>query len=57
MVIPHKAAPATSHDDVQLEEALGEHLRWSVGVKSVLHTGRSQFQTCEMVDSVPFGKV
>ena len=42
---------------LQLEEGLGEHTRWSIGVKSILHTGQSKFQTYALVDSHPFGKV
>lgn len=42
---------------MQLEESLGDHLRWSLGIKAILHTGTSPFQTYELVDSNPFGKV
>ena len=41
---------------MQLEESLAEHVRWSIGVKSILHAGRSEFQAYELVDSHAFGK-
>jgi hypothetical protein len=42
---------------LQLEESLAKHVKWSVGIKSVLHAGNSEFQSYELVDSHPFGKV
>lgn len=42
---------------MQLEESLATHVKWSIGVKSILHAGRSEFQSYELVDSHPFGKV
>jgi thermospermine synthase len=40
-----------------LEEDIEHDLRWSYQVKSILHTGRSDFQDVELVDTGPFGKV
>ena len=42
---------------MQLEEELQTHLRWSMGVKSILYAGKSKFQAYELVDSYTFGKV
>lgn len=41
----------------QLEEELQDDLKWSIEVKKVLHSGKSDFQSVELVDSGPFGKV
>ena len=43
--------------DLQLEEEIQEDLEWCVEVKKVLHSGKSDFQTMELVESGPFGKV
>lgn len=40
-----------------LEEEIQEDLKWCVEVKTVLHSGKSDFQTMELVESGPFGKV
>jgi Spermidine synthase tetramerisation domain len=42
---------------LQLEEDLSPHLRWSMGIRSILHAGKSKFQAYELVDSYSFGKV
>ena len=42
---------------LQLEEEIQEDLKWCVEVKHVLHSGKSEFQTMELVESGPFGKV
>lgn len=42
---------------VQLEEEIQEDLKWCVEVKHVLHSGKSDFQTMELIQSGPFGKV
>ncbi|KAH9531052.1 hypothetical protein CY35_19G015700 [Sphagnum magellanicum] len=39
------------------EEELEPDLRWVFGVSKILHTGESEFQTIELVESGPFGKV
>nr|XP_024367438.1 thermospermine synthase ACAULIS5-like isoform X2 [Physcomitrium patens]XP_024367439.1 thermospermine synthase ACAULIS5-like isoform X2 [Physcomitrium patens]XP_024367440.1 thermospermine synthase ACAULIS5-like isoform X2 [Physcomitrium patens]XP_024367441.1 thermospermine synthase ACAULIS5-like isoform X2 [Physcomitrium patens]XP_024367442.1 thermospermine synthase ACAULIS5-like isoform X2 [Physcomitrium patens]XP_024367443.1 thermospermine synthase ACAULIS5-like isoform X2 [Physcomitrium p len=39
------------------EEELEEDLRWVFGVSKILHTGVSEFQNIELVESGPFGKV
>ncbi|CAM6123473.1 unnamed protein product [Calypogeia fissa] len=39
------------------EEELEEDLRWVFGVSKILHTGVSEFQDIELVESGPFGKV
>lgn len=41
---------------MQLEEELETGLKLSVRVDNVLHSGRSEFQTVELVESEPFGK-
>jgi thermospermine synthase len=40
-----------------LEEEIQEDLKWSMVVKEVLHSGKSQFQSVELISSGPFGKV
>lgn len=40
-----------------LEEEIQEDLKWCVEVKHVLHSGKSDFQTMELIESGPFGKV
>lgn len=42
---------------IWLEEDLQDDLRWSIGVKSILHAGQSKFQAIELLDSSPFGKI
>lgn len=42
---------------MQLEEEIQEDLKWCVEVKHVLHSGKSDFQTMELIQSGPFGKV
>jgi len=39
------------------EEELEQDLRWVFGVSKILHTGVSEFQNIELVESGPFGKV
>ena len=46
--------PRTS---VQLEEELQSDLLWSILIKKVLHSGKSNFQSMELAESGPFGKV
>lgn len=41
---------------VQLEEEIQEDLKWSILVKQKLYSGKSDFQSVELVDSGPFGK-
>lgn len=41
----------------QLEEDLGDHLKWSMLVSRVLHTGQSPYQTMELLQTPAFGKV
>eukprot|EP00884_Botryococcus_braunii_P018476 jgi/Botrbrau1/5311/Bobra.0391s0023.1 len=43
--------------DVWLEEELESGLKLSVKVLEVLHSGQSEFQTVELVESEPFGKL
>ncbi|KAL3138825.1 hypothetical protein ABBQ32_005660 [Trebouxia sp. C0010 RCD-2024] len=40
-----------------LEEEIQEDLKWCVEVKHILHSGKSDFQTMELIQSGPFGKV
>ena len=47
----------TSVHYLQLEEEIQEDLKWSILVKEKLYSGKSDFQTVELVDSGPFGKV
>ena len=41
----------------QLEEELQDDLKWSISVTKVLHSGKSDFQSVELVESGPFGTV
>ena len=47
------AAPALG----QLEEEISEGLRWTYGVQRVMHSGVSEFQDVQLVQTAPFGKV
>ncbi|KAK9815705.1 hypothetical protein WJX72_008341 [[Myrmecia] bisecta] len=40
-----------------LEEEIQEDLKWCMTVKKVLHSGNSDFQSMELIESGPFGKV
>lgn len=42
---------------LQYHEEIGEGLKWSFSVESVLHEGKSAFQKVDLVESGPFGKV
>ena len=44
-------------DVLQLEEEIQEDLKWSILVKEKLYSGKSDFQSVEIVESGPFGKV
>ena len=41
----------------QLEEEIQADLKWSILVKKKLYSGMSDFQSVELVESGPFGKV
>ena len=43
-------------DRLQLEEEIQEDLKWSILVKEKLFSGKSDFQSIELVESGPFGK-
>ena len=53
VLFPH---PEIQHSP-QLEEELQDDLKWSIEVKEILHSGKSDFQSVELVNSGPFGKV
>ncbi|KAG8370192.1 hypothetical protein BUALT_Bualt14G0091600 [Buddleja alternifolia] len=38
------------------EEEIEENLRWCFALNSILHTGASQFQDIQLLDTKPFGK-
>ncbi len=40
----------------QLEEEIQEDLKWSILVKKKLYSGKSDFQTVELIESGPFAK-
>lgn len=40
-----------------MEEEIQEDLKWSILVKKKLFSGRSDFQTVELIESGPFAKV
>jgi spermidine synthase len=42
---------------LQLEEEIQEDLKWTILVKKKLYSGKSDFQSVELVESGPFGKV
>ena len=42
---------------LQLEEEIQADLKWCMTVEKVLHSGRSDFQSVELIESGPFGKV
>ncbi|KAL3676074.1 hypothetical protein R1sor_026022 [Riccia sorocarpa] len=48
---------STSKRCLWFEEELEEDLRWVFGVSKILHTGVSDFQDIQLVESGPFGKV
>ena len=48
---------AHKHAAAQLEEEIQEDLKWSILVKKKLFSGKSDFQTVELIESGPFAKV
>lgn len=42
---------------MQLEEDLADDLKWSMLVKKVLYSGKSEYQEVDLIDVGPFGKV
>ncbi|BBN18509.1 spermidine synthase [Marchantia polymorpha subsp. ruderalis] len=57
---PKKAVNGVSASNkscLWFEEELEEDLRWVFGVSKILHTGVSEFQDIQLVESGPFGKV
>lgn len=48
-IITHRVA-------AQLEEEIQEDLKWSILVKKKLYSGKSDFQTVELIESGPFAK-
>ncbi len=42
---------------LQLEEDLGDDLKWSMRVNQVLYSGKSEYQEVDLIDVGPFGKV
>ncbi|MCO5604488.1 hypothetical protein L7F22_058655 [Adiantum nelumboides] len=48
---------APQRPSLWFEEDLGESLRWSFGLKRILHTGVSKYQDIALLDTKPFGKV
>lgn len=48
---------STTTGRLWLEEELSDGLKWSMLVKRVLHTGKSEYQTMELLDTVEFGKI
>lgn len=48
---------AHTHVAAQLEEEIQEDLKWSILVKKKLFSGKSDFQTVELIESGPFAKV
>eukprot|EP01023_Acetabularia_acetabulum_P056427 TRINITY_DN6552_c0_g1_i1.p2 TRINITY_DN6552_c0_g1~~TRINITY_DN6552_c0_g1_i1.p2 ORF type:complete len:326 (-),score=52.12 TRINITY_DN6552_c0_g1_i1:126-1103(-) len=40
-----------------LEEEIQDDLKWNVLVSNILHQGESEFQSMELVESVPFGTI
>lgn len=42
---------------VQLEEDLADDLKWSMLVKEVLFSGKSEYQEVDLIHTGPFGKV
>lgn len=45
------------HPLVQLEEDLADDLKWSMMVKNVMFSGKSNFQEVDLIHTGPFGKV
>lgn len=41
----------------QLEEEIQPDCKWSLRVKNVLHSGKSDFQSVELVETDTYGKV
>ncbi|KAE8100083.1 hypothetical protein FH972_018011 [Carpinus fangiana] len=45
------------HNGSWYEEVIDDDLKWSFAVKSVLHTGTSEYQDIALIDTLRFGKV
>ena len=58
-VRPFVLSSTLAHMNVaaQLEEEIQEDLKWSILVKKKLFSGKSDFQTVELIESGPFAKV
>ncbi len=41
----------------QLEEDLGDDLKWSMRVKEVMFSGKSEYQEVDLIHTGPFGRV
>ncbi|GAB2217632.1 hypothetical protein Droror1_Dr00000834 [Drosera rotundifolia] len=39
------------------EEEIDDHLKWSFALNSILHSGSSEYQDIQLLDTKPFGKV
>ncbi len=49
--------PANVCACAQLEEDLADDLKWSMRVKEVMYSGKSDFQEVDLINTGPFGKV
>ncbi|KAL7105222.1 hypothetical protein ACP275_07G030600 [Erythranthe tilingii] len=49
-------AVAAQRKSCWYEEEIEENLRWCFALKSILHTGASQYQDIQLLDTKPFGK-
>ncbi|KAL0414526.1 UNVERIFIED_CONTAM: Thermospermine synthase ACAULIS5 [Sesamum radiatum] len=50
------AAVGVQRKSCWYEEEIEENLRWCFALKSILHTGASQYQDIQLLDTKPFGK-
>ncbi|KAJ4832650.1 amp-CoA ligase [Turnera subulata] len=53
----HNSSPNGYRKSCWYEEEIEEDLRWSFALKSILHTGTTQYQDIALLDTKPFGKV
>jgi hypothetical protein len=52
-----RPAPPPQTTQKQLEEDLADDLKWTMQVKEVLFSGKSEFQEVDLIHTGPFGRV
>ena len=56
-ILPRRSQTFNLHVPPQLDEEIQPDCKWSLLVKNVLHSGKSEFQSVELVETDTYGKV